>query len=341
MALLPRISSKLPPDIDPTKAPLAYGRRALPKLNEELQDPEVLTRQRALMALCDLVHDPEHAYTAISLGFLETLKTLVTDEDSTVRRKATEVLYIIVTHNVGRTGFLEHSVIPALAQLLNDPVDIVRWNMHYSLKLVSEMPLGAVGIVDSGLVPSLVVKLRTELEEIQELILETLAGCLRVEAFEALASGAVAVFKEKLAHPSVAIRSRAAQALMAISVPREGKDTILEEDVFPDLVLLLEDADAEVRANAAGTLMYAAVTTPGKYAAIHADAIDALLPLLDDTKSKVRLYAIKALTMLSEAPEGRRALLGRVGHFKEKTADPSPAVRRAAEIAVAVIEWKP
>ncbi|EMP32160.1 Rhabdoid tumor deletion region protein 1 [Chelonia mydas] len=97
-----RISAKLPPDIDPTKAPIAFGERALPKLNEELQSPELLTRQRALMALCDLVHDPENVYQAIKLGFLDNLKYLLLDEDSTVREKTTEVLYIMATHNVGR-----------------------------------------------------------------------------------------------------------------------------------------------------------------------------------------------------------------------------------------------
>ncbi|XP_063000094.1 radial spoke head 14 homolog [Elgaria multicarinata webbii] len=337
----PRISSQLPPDIDPTKAPLAFGRRALPKLNEELEDPELLTRQRALMALCDQVHDPENAYEAIRLGFLDNLKKLLLDEDSTVRRKTTEVLYIMATHNIGRTSFIKHEVIPALAQLLNDPVDICRWNMHYSLKLVSELPAGAVGIVDSGLVPSLVFKLKTELEEIQELVLDTLVGCLRVEAFEALATGAVAILKKKLSHPSLGIRSRAAQALMAISVPLEGKNTLFEEGVFPDLVLLLYDEDAEVRANAAGALMNAAVTTQGKYAAISADAIDTLLPLINDDKSKVRLYAIKALTMLAEAPEGRKVLLFHVPAFQERLNDSSVAVKRAAQIAVQVIEWKP
>ncbi|XP_048369945.1 radial spoke head 14 homolog [Sphaerodactylus townsendi] len=338
---LPRISSKLPPDIDPTKAPVAFGRRALPKLNEELQDPDLLTRQRALMSLCDLVHDPENAYQAINIGFLDNLKKLLLDEDQTVRQKTTEVLYIMATHNVGRYNFIKHRIIPALAQLLDDPIDICRWNMHYTLKLMSELATGAVEIVESSLIPSLVLKLKTENEEIQPLLLDTLSGCLRVEAFEALATGAVRILKEKLNHPSVEIRSKAAEALMAISVPLEGKNMVFQEDVFPDLVSLLSDEDAEVRANAAGALMNAAVTTQGKYAAINAAAIETLLPLIHDEKSKVRLYSIKALTMLAEAPEGRKTLLYQVGEFQELMKDPSEAVRRAATIAVEVITWKP
>lgn len=79
----------------------------------------------------------------------------------------------------------------------------------------------------------------------------------------------------------------------------------------------------------------------GKYAAIDAAAIETLLPLIHDGKSKVRLYSIKALTMLSEAPEGRKTLLCHVEEFKLRMEDPNKAVRRAAEIAVEVITWKP
>ena len=63
-----KISMYLPPNVNPTQAAIAYGCRALPKLNEELQSDDLLTRQKALMALCDLMHDPEHVYTAISIG---------------------------------------------------------------------------------------------------------------------------------------------------------------------------------------------------------------------------------------------------------------------------------
>ena len=63
-----RISHSLPPNIDVTKAPLAFGTRALPKLNHELQSDQLIIRQRALMTLCDLMHDPEKVYQAISVG---------------------------------------------------------------------------------------------------------------------------------------------------------------------------------------------------------------------------------------------------------------------------------
>lgn len=71
-----RISMYLPPDINPTQAAIAYGCRALPKLNKELQSLDLLTRQKALMALCDLMRDPEHVYAAIDIG--ENVTTQVT-----------------------------------------------------------------------------------------------------------------------------------------------------------------------------------------------------------------------------------------------------------------------
>ncbi|KAG8146448.1 hypothetical protein E2320_012780 [Naja naja] len=179
--------------------------------------------------------------------------------------------------------------------------------------------LGAGGRWDSGerFGFTLVQKLKTEKENIQELILDTLTGCLRVEAFEALATGSVSILKEKLRDPSQAIRCKAAEALMAISVPLEGKNMVFKENVFPDLVSLLEDNDSEVRANAAGALMNSAVTT------------------------QVRLYSIKALTMLSEAPEGRLVLLKHVPEFRKHLNDSNATVQRAAQIAIQVIEWKP
>ncbi|XP_067861621.1 radial spoke head 14 homolog [Heptranchias perlo] len=336
-----RISAKLPPHIDPTKAPIAFGQRALPKLNRELADPELITRQRALMALCDLVHDPELVYMAAEVGCLENLKLLLKDEDATVRHKTTEILYILVTHSIGRFAFLEHDVITPLAELLNDPEDICRKNMHMALEMFSEIPIGATAIVYADLVPPLIMKLRTELDEIQELILKTLHFCFLVNTKQALDADGISVLKVKLTHNSVAIRSLAARAVMDISVPLEGKNKVCEEEVIPILVELLSDPEPDVRAKAAGALMFATITKQGKYGALEANVIPPLLILVNDPVSEVRLNAIKAITTVSETPEGRKILLDHVILLQGRLEDPSEAVRKAVKIALDVITWKP
>ena len=79
----------------------------------------------------------------------------------------------------------------------------------------------------------------------------------------------------------------------------------------------------------------------GKYAALDVEATRPLLQLLTSSLSKARLNAIKALTMLAEAPEGRKLLQPHVATFRALEEDFSPAVQRAAQIAIRVIEWKP
>ncbi|XP_009641377.1 radial spoke head 14 homolog [Egretta garzetta] len=335
-----RISAKLPPDIDPTKAPIAFGRRALPKLNEELQSPELLTQQQALMALCDLVHDPENVYQAIEVGFLDNLKTLLLHHDSTVRQKTTEILYVMAMHTVGRQGLIQNGVISALSELLDDPVDICRKNTHQVFEMMARLPEGAAGILHAGLIPPLVFKLKTESEGIQELILDTLSNCLHLEASEALATDAVTILKEKLTQPSVAIRSKAARVLLEIGTHPEGKSVVCEE-VIPVLVSLLGDADPEVQASATGALMFATVKPQGRFSALGAEAIPPLLKLVAEETSKARLSAIKTLTMLAELPEGRKTLLDHIDTFQQCLNDPCEAMRRAAKIAISVIQWKP
>ncbi|XP_003803189.1 radial spoke head 14 homolog [Otolemur garnettii] len=336
-----RISMYLPPDINPTQAAIAYGCRALPKLNEELQSEDLLTRQKALMALCDLMHDPEYVYEAINIGCLESLKGLLKDIDDVVRIKATEVLNIMATHNVGRDGFLENDIIYSLSFLLNDPHPICRKNLHKAYKQLAQLPSGAQGIVSSGLIPSLVWKLQKEEEVIQELILDTLAHCLQEDATEALGSQVVLFLKQKLLSSNEMIRSKAAYTLMAVSIPLEGKNQVWRNGVIPILVHLLKDKAEEVQASAAAALMYATVTTEGKYAALDVDAISPLLDLLCSPMHKVRLNATKALTMLAEAPEGRKFLQSHLHVFHFLRGEPNKALQQAARIALKVIEWKP
>ncbi|KXJ18833.1 radial spoke head 14 homolog [Exaiptasia diaphana] len=336
------ISVQLPPDIDPTKARLAYGDRALPKLNRELNSDDLKLKQKALMTLCDVMHNPEHICEGLRVGIATSLKSLLKDPDPTVRHKSTEVLFIIAGHAPGRDAFLDHNIILPLSELFDDNVYQARRNAHKAIEMCSHTSPGTDGVVEAKLVSVLVKKLLGEEDEIKELILDTLHYCMRIETSEALTSNAMEAFTQLLGHKSATIRCKAARDIMDLSFPLEGKDRAVDVGAVPELVKLLQDCETDVRAQAAGAIMGITITTKGKYAAIEADAIPNLVELLLDRTSEVRLNALKAITTLAEAPVGRTTLLKSVIEVEKLVHDhDSPAVRKAAQIAVKVITWKP
>ncbi|CAK6979925.1 radial spoke head 14 homolog [Scomber scombrus] len=130
--------------IDPSRAPVAFGRRAVPQLFGELQQLEADRKQRALASLCDLMHDPEKLYQAVTGGFVEQLEVLFKDEDSSVRTKTCELLHLLTAHSIGRRALLSSALLPPLSQLLDDSSSSCRRNVHRVLNRLARLPAGTV-----------------------------------------------------------------------------------------------------------------------------------------------------------------------------------------------------
>ena len=114
---------------------------------------------------------------------------------SIFRQKATECLYVMAGHAVGRDAFLENEIIIPVSKLFDDPVDIARKNAHkvrlnwtqcmgelrrqqrlewtekrltssvltvQAMEMISETPPGAAGIVEANLVPKVNEKIFKE-----------------------------------------------------------------------------------------------------------------------------------------------------------------------------------
>ncbi|XP_042276332.1 radial spoke head 14 homolog [Thunnus maccoyii] len=347
--------------IDPTRAPVAFGQRAVPQLFAELQQPEAGRKQRALASLCDLMHDPERLYQAVTGGFLEQLEVLLKDEDLSVRTKTCELLHLLTAHSIGRQALLSSSLLPPLSQLLDDSSSSCRRNVHRVLNRLALLPAGAEALL--SLVPKLMLKLREEEEEeeeeeeVQVLRLSTLSCCSRLDALPGLASDGVSLLARKLSHRSPNIRREAAAALMTLSVPLDGKQQVCEKAVLPVLVGLLKDEDVEVQANAAGTIMNTVIITAGKLQCLDLDVLPVLLDLVseqteeekeeDEERRRRRkalvIYSLRTLTSLAEAPDGRRFLLEQLHLLTRRSEAPEEDrdVRRAAQTAVKVITWTP
>ncbi|XP_068167868.1 radial spoke head 14 homolog [Antennarius striatus] len=342
--------------LDPSRAPVAYGRRAVPRLFEELQHPEVERKNRALTSLCDVLHDPEFIYQTVNGGFLDHFRVLLEDEDPLVRSKSCKLLHILNSHSIGREATLSSSLLPLLSRLLDDSSSSCRRNVHRVLSRLTLLPAGSHALL--SLVPKLMQKLMDEEEkeeEVQVLILSTINACSAMDPLPALGADGVSVLSQKLSHRSPDIRREAAAALMAISVCVDGKRQVCADEVLPVVVGLLQDEDIEVQVNAAGVIMYIVTTTQGKQQCLKLNIIPILLDRVSkktdeekNTEKKRRkkaltTYCLRVLTALAEAPDGRRLLLKQlpVLAVRSEEAEEDQDIRRAAQTAVQVITWTP
>jgi len=336
------ISVQLPPDIDPTKARLAYGERALPKLNEELNSNDLYTQQKALAALAEVLHDPEYISKAVKHSIVISLKKLLASKDAVVRMKSTECNLIISGHSIGRQKLIEVQAIKPLADLFDDEYQEVRLNSHKTIEMISSSPPGPDAIVECGLISVLISKLSDNTDKIKLLILDTLHRCMRIKHQEALQCNAMAVFTLLLASENAEIRAKAAMDIKELSFPTPGKDKACEEGTVEILARLLSDESIQVKSHSCAALMVITITTRGKQLALEARLLPRLLKLLNEPCVELRLNTLKVITCLAEAPKARAELsksLTEIAKLKQD-AD-SQAIRKAAQIAERTITWKP
>nr|XP_020450962.1 radial spoke head 14 homolog [Monopterus albus]XP_020450963.1 radial spoke head 14 homolog [Monopterus albus] len=331
--------------IDPSRAPVPFGRWAVPQLFEELRRPETDGRRRALASLCDLMHDPERIYQTVNGGFLEQCRDLLMDEDPSVRTETCELLNLLTGHAIGRQALLSSSLLPPLSQLLDDDSSSCRTGAHHVLNCLAQLPAAAEALL--SLVPKLMLKLgEEEEEEAQVLLLSTVSYCSRMDPLPALSYDGVSLLGHKLSHRSPNIRREAAAAMMALSVLDDGKRQVCEGALLPVLVHLLQDDNLEVQTNAAGVLMYTLILTTGKQLCLELGIIPVLLHLVkrdEQAEEKVRkaliLYSLRALTSLAEAPDGRHLLLEQLPLLVRRSEAPEEDqdIRQAAQTAIRVI----
>ncbi|KAM9391548.1 radial spoke head 14 homolog [Pholidichthys leucotaenia] len=343
--------------MDPSRAPVAFGRLSVPQLFGELQQQrEAEGRMKVLRSICDLVHDPERVYRTVNGGFVDQLKVPLEDEDESVRSQTCELLHLLTAHTIGRQALLSSSLLPHLSQLLDDSSSSCRINILRVLNRLVLLPRGADAVLP--LVPNLIQKLRQREKEEEEevLLLSTLNYCSRLNPLPALSCNGVQLLGTKLSHQSVKVRREAAAAMMALSVPMDGKVQVCEEeDVLPLLVSLLVDGDIEVQTNAVGVIMNTVIITAGKRRCLDLNVLPILVNLLSEEeeqqqeeekrrKSKALfMYSLRALTALADAPQARHLLLRQLPLLERRSGigEKDWDVRRAALTAVKVVNWRP
>ncbi|KAJ3292818.1 Radial spoke head 14 [Borealophlyctis nickersoniae] len=338
---------KLPPDVDPTKLQLAYGRRAVPKLISELADPDLFTRQRSLAFLADLFHAPENVAQAISEDIVPKLTRMLMETDLTIRQKSTECLLTISSHALGRADIVEHNTLMPLSKLFDDPSDLVRKNTYTTFSHTTLHRSGVDSLLSFSLFPLLIAKLPHERTEIKVPILETCYNCIRLGNApsmprDAVECDAMSAFTGMLKMEEVTeVKVAAARCIMMLSFYPDGKQIACKGNTVPVLVDLLTGRKAEVRAAAAGALMSITVNCDAKRMMVRENAIPILMDLLNDKSESVLLNVIKTITNCAEDYRGRFQLHGCIKQLQGFEGSKNQQLAEAARRAVQVITWRP
>ena len=133
--------------MESTRAPLAFGERGIPKLNEELTSTMVVTRQKALVTIEDLMHGVEKVHEAVRCGVMKQIIRLLQDSDDTIRYKSVSVLFIMLQHTVGRQAFLKSDGLDKLIKLFSDKSIKIVKIAFTAMKILTEVPHYAREIV--------------------------------------------------------------------------------------------------------------------------------------------------------------------------------------------------
>ncbi|VDO52024.1 unnamed protein product [Schistosoma margrebowiei] len=182
-----------------------------------MKDTDLITRQRAVKALCDYLHDPEHIEEAINEGTICSLSFLLKDPDIPCRGYSTECFVIICQHAIGRTAALRHNILESFEPLLdfNQP-DVIRLNTHRAIELLTTNLTGVQAIIEAKYIDLLVRCVEKEVDEIKIVVLNTLYHCFSFETGEGLNAGGIPLFTKLLSHSNTEIRTRAAQNILRL-----------------------------------------------------------------------------------------------------------------------------
>ncbi|EDQ85727.1 uncharacterized protein MONBRDRAFT_38740 [Monosiga brevicollis MX1] len=304
-----RVTEQFPPNLDVTKAPLAFGQRALPKLNEELQDGQSLEiKLQALRSLNDKLRSPTNIQQAIDAGIVKSTQHLLKDQDVLVRQLTVRLVGHFTQHSIGRTALLQQGILPTLCELYHDTDVLVRQRAHSAVHMLTTTAQGTAALLDLAQVAVLVYKLEVEREHdiILVPLLDTLTAIMKFDTSAVLTSRGIDQFLALFTNANPQVVASAARALAELCVSAEGKQQAVETQAVDKLVPLLQHTSSLVITAACNALASICITTPGKEAFAQSDAgLAALVRLLSMPNEDVQLAAIKAIHVTCEAPTCR------------------------------------
>lgn len=313
-----------PRPLPDTAVTRGFEKVAFPKLVRELQDPNLIVRQKALLAARELLAVPINHVQCIAAGITPAIVALLADADDTVRQRAAGAARAIVTKELGAKDLIQHAGVDALVVALEDAVPAVRDEAYAALVEACRFdPARRALEAPEDALPRILQLAQLEApgpRAVQSLRL--LNACVQVRYNEAVLTqlidygDAVPTLTELLSpHLPEALRQQAAELLGALASREDAKLAAVQVGGVGALLACLEPAapgphtSVALATAATGALMAVTVVREAKYAALQAPGgLAALVRVLDPSNEQLCVNAMGCIANVAEAPEARAEL---------------------------------
>lgn len=332
--------------VELSKRPEAFGRWALPKLRNELHNPDPKIVLEAVCSLYDIVHDSERAYEAIRLRIPDRLADLLVHEKPIIRERVCMTLTTISGLSDGRGAIVKNKLsLKNLEKLMNDSYEAIRNRTAILIESISRSWFAADYLVEAGFIKNILEILLKEEEPIQLVYLDALVTLMYgAGKDEALSLGAFDTFITLMETKNNEIASKAADCLMMITSTYSGKDIAYDNQILPRLTKLLHHENSGLYSSVASAIMFCTIKSRAKIRAKEIPRlVERLILLSNDWHNRsAQIFSIKALTNICEHPEVREEVKSKhLNKIEEIVVGYDEDLSRYKGILLSIIKWLP
>ncbi|KAK9828473.1 hypothetical protein WJX72_000167 [[Myrmecia] bisecta] len=321
-----------PRELPETSVTRAFGARAPPKLVGQLQSPELVIRQKALLAAVELLKVPECYSQCLEGGVLAALTELLLDADELVRQRAAAAVQLVASKLVGCERILRHRTLPPLVGLLGDASPSVRQASYSALIEAARFDCICHALAGMPAILPRLLELTLEEEPSRSVLgLQLLTACAAArnndEGLDQLILVADIIHSMKpLLAPEqpLEVVERATTLLSRLCMRQDARLKAVAAGHVERLVQLLQRGSLNLSIAAASALAAITVAIEGKDATVQCPGgCQALVSLLDVDNEVLQHNLLAATTNVAESPAGRKALQEAravLGQIKQSTA---------------------
>ncbi|KAL7749661.1 Radial spoke head 14 [Sorochytrium milnesiophthora] len=334
----------------PVHSQLAFGRRAVPKLTEEVASDDADVRNKAVATIATLSHDPLNVSEGVACGLIQQLLKACKRTDPVTRLKTAEVLDIFSGHAPGRAALVAAKSVPVLLGMCEDKSESVRRHIQDTLRNILANPHDGFDVLRDA--PNMLddhlkrLKSADETFAVQVVILNTLHSIIRQNVDAAnillqLKGLDILISKLQERAGGTQLRVALADCIAGLCSFPEGRQAALGREVPKLLAAQLDDHKPEVRAALAGAVMSLSIDVAAKQELVSEDVVATLITLLNDQSESVCLNVLKAIASLSEDYRARFQLQSALPKIEFHSESKNEMIRKAALRALEIVNWRP